>query len=195
MRNPVTPRMPRCECIGAPVRGALLPPIPHVGNQAAAGRIGVRHPHPERLHAIGERRREGIPPIDELERRNLAVGEAGGSGGVGRIRIDVVRAALRGPGMPARRALRHVEDRPARHVVVHDAVHESVEAVALPHELSANRVHLRPRHPVGRRLFLNANQLRREHERRKVHDRHVRDDAVVVGRVALRHRQRLAPAL
>ena len=107
--------------------GAFLAPKPRIGNQAAAGRIGVRQPHPERLHAIGERRRERIAAVDELERRDLAVGQAGGRAGVGRIRIDVVRAALRGPGMPVRRALRDVEDRAARHVVVHDAVDEAVE--------------------------------------------------------------------
>ena len=50
-------------------------------------------------------------------------------------------------------------------------------------------------HPVGQRLFLDANQLGREHQRREAHDRHVGDDAVVVGRIALGDGQRFAAAL
>ena len=51
------------------------------------------------------------------------------------------------------------------------------------------------RHPVGDRLLVDANQLRREHQRREVHDRNVGDDAVVVGGIALRDGQRFASAL
>ena len=68
-------------------------------------------------------------------------------------------------------------------------------AVALPHELAANGVHLGRRHPVRQRLLVDANQLGRQHQRREADDRHVRGDAVVVGRIPLRDGQRLAAAL
>ena len=97
--------------------------------------------------------------------------------------------------MAVGRAAAQVEDRAAGHVVVHDAVDQAVEPVALPHELAADRVDLGRRHPVGRRLLVNANELGREHQRREVHDRHVGRDAVVVGRIALRDGQRFAAAL
>ena len=51
------------------------------------------------------------------------------------------------------------------------------------------------RHPVGGGLLLNPDEFRGQHQRGEVHNRHVRRDAVVVGRIALRHRQRLAAAL
>ncbi len=150
---------------------------------------------PNVLHAVRERRGKRVAAVDELERRDLPVGEAGGCRRIGRIGIDVVRTPLRGPGLAASGALLHVEDGAARHVVVDDPVGEAVEAVALPHELAADGIHLGARHPVGERLLLTPDQPGREHQRREVDDGHVGDDAVVVVWIALGDGQRFAAAL
>ena len=114
---------------------------------------------------------------------------------IGRIGIHVVRTTFGCPRLAPCRALLDVEDGAARLIVVDDPVGEPVEAVALAHELATDRIHLGARHPVGERLLLNPDEPGREHQRREVDDRDVRDDAVVVVGIALRDRQRLATAL
>ena len=69
--------------------------------------------------------------------------------------------------MAVGRTLAHVEDGAARHVVIDDAVRESVELVALADELAANRFDLRRSHPVRQRLLLNADQLRAQASRKR----------------------------
>ena len=97
--------------------------------------------------------------------------------------------------MASPRSLTDVEDGAARHVVVDDPIDEAIEIVTLPHELAADRVHLGARHPVGHRLLLDADEPRRQHQRREVDDGDVGDDAVVVVWITLGNRQRFAPAL
>ena len=174
------------------LRGALLSLETGGRDEAASGRVGVRHPHAECLRPVCERRGEGVAGVGELERRHLPIGETGVGRGVGRIRIDVAGAALRRPRVTSALALRNVEDLATRHVVVDDAVGEAVERVALAHELAANGVDLRRGDPVGERLLLDANQLGSEHQRREADDRHVCGDAVVIGRVTLRDGERFA---
>src|SRR5205809_118486 len=106
---------------------AFLSPETISQDDAAAGRICRRHPHPKRLYAVCERRRELVVAIDQLQCRDLAIGKTSVCRGVCRIGIDIVWATLRGPGIAIRIALAHVEDRAAGHVVVHDAVDKSVK--------------------------------------------------------------------
>src|SRR5690606_19470226 len=75
------------------------------------------------------------------------------------------------------------------------AVFEPVELVALADELGADRRSLAGGHPVGSRLFLDADQLRREHQGGEAEDRHVGNDAVVVGRITLRDGEGFAATL
>ena len=176
-------------------RRAFLPSEAYVRDQPATGWIGIRQPHAEGPDAVLERRGKRVAAVDELERRDLSVGQAGGGRGIGRIGIDVVRAALRCPRLAPLGALLDVEDGAARLIVVDDPIGEPVEAVALTHELAADRIDLGARHPVGERLLLNPDEPGREHQRREVDDGDIRDDAVVVVGIALRHRQRFAAAL
>ncbi len=124
--------------------------------------------------------------VDHPEGRNLPVSQARVRAGVGRIRVDIIGAAFRGPGVSIGRAAVEVEDRAAGDVVIDDSVRESVELVTLPHELAADGVYFRRRHPIGERLFVDADELRRKHERGEVDDWHVGRDAVVVCGITLR---------
>ena len=195
IRKPVTPRTPRCVCIGA---SAAAPSCP-LKRASESVRCRTDRCSAPTCRTCGRRLRAASRSCSGCRRtssveiwpsvRQAAALVSAGSGSTS------VRAALRRPRMAVRRALADVEDRPARHVVVDDAVRQAVERVALPHELAADRVDLRPRHPVGRRLLLDADQLGREHQRREIDDRHVGGDAVVVGGIPLRDGQRFAPAL
>ena len=130
-----------------------------------------------------------------FERRDLAIGKACISARVGRVRILVVRATPDSPRVSAGLSLLDVEDFAARHVVVDDAVGESIQLVALPHEFGANRISLGVSHPMINGYLLNAIQCAGQHERRKTDDRDVCGDAVIILRIPLRNGQSLAPAL
>ena len=119
---------------------------------------------PKDRHAVGQRRRELVAAVDELQRLDLAIGQPRVGRGVRRIRIHAIRTAQGRPGIALRVALRHVEQRARRHVVVDDAVLQAVELVGLAHELGADGRGLGARDPVGRGLFLDADQLRRQHQ-------------------------------
>ena len=142
-----------------------------------------------------QRRREFVSAVDQLERRDLAVGKARCRTRILRIGFNVVRTPLGGPGIPVGRALAHVENGSARHVVINDAVRKSIEFVALPDEFGANGFGLRGSHPIGRRLFLDADQFRSQHQRREADDRDVSGNAVVIGGITLSDRQRFTSTL
>ncbi len=105
------------------------------------------------------------------------------------------RAAFGGPGIASFLALFDIENRVASHVIIDDPVGESIQFVALPHEFAADGVHFGGSYPIRQWFFLNSNQLRGKHQRREAHDRHVRDDAVVIGGIPLSYGEGLAAAL
>ena len=166
-----------------------------VHDEAASGGIGGRNPHAEGLQSMSQRRGELVAAINDFQCGDLPIGKTCRGRGVGRIRIGVIGTPFGGPRIASRRPLAQVEDRAASHVVIDDAIGESVKLVALPDELRANRFRLRRRNPIGRWLFLDADQLGTKHERGEADNRNVGRNAVVVGRIALRHGQRLASAL
>jgi hypothetical protein len=98
---------------------------------------------------------QSIAAVNELQRGNLTVGEARVRASVRWIRVDVIGTPLCGPRMLIWRALAHVEDCAAAHVVVDDAVGQSIQLVALAHELAADCVHFGGSQPVCLRLLLN----------------------------------------
>jgi hypothetical protein len=66
--------------------------------------------------------------------------------------------------MASGRALLHIEDLAARDVVVDEAVHQTVELVALAHELASNGIDLGVGHPIIERFLLDTVQRSRQHQ-------------------------------
>ncbi len=176
-------------------RGAFLTAKTRRQDKPRSAGIGIRHPHSKLFHAIGQRCRKQIGAVNHLQGRDLAVGQTCLRARIRGIGIAVARAAFCGPGIASFLALFDIEKRAAGHVVIDDPVCESIQFVALPHEFAADGVHFGGSNPVGQRFFLNPDQFRRQHQRREAHDRHVRDDAVVIGGIPLSYREGLAAAL
>src|SRR5438552_369587 len=144
-----------------PVWGSTKrPPEPRSHNQPASTGVRVRQPHPETLHPVRQRSRERVTGVDKLQRGNLTVRQACIRAGIRWIWIHIARTALGRPWFAAGLALFHIEDRTAGHVVVHDAVRQAIQLVALTHYFAAYRVDFGERDPVGRRLFLNPDEFR-----------------------------------
>jgi len=138
---------------------------------------------------------KSVGAIDKLHGLDLLVGQFGLLGIVVWIRVNIVWSTEGSPRILGPHAVMHIENCPGGHIIIYNPIGKAIERITLPEEFSPDCIRLGGSHPILQRFLLNTDQLGSEHQARKIQNRHIGYDAVVVFGIALGHGKCLASSV